>query len=61
MAKFVIWNVILSVSLLSLGANYKQRFFVTLIMVILIGVSMSVKVTIGSLYLIKYWCGNLCA
>lgn len=59
-SKFVIWNVILSVILLTLGADYKNRFFVTFIMVILIGLSMSIKVLIGSFYLIKYWCGNLC-
>ncbi len=59
-SKFVIWNVILSVVLLSLGSDYKLRFFVTLVMVILIGLSMSIKVVVGSAYLLKYWCGNLC-
>ncbi len=54
--KYVVWNVILGVVLLTLGASYIPRFFVTIIMVCLIGVSMSVKVLLACLYMIIYWC-----
>lgn len=54
--KYVIWNVILGVVLLSLGSSYVPRFFVTIIMVILIGVSMSVKVVLACFYMLGYWC-----
>lgn len=54
--KYVSWNVILGVILLTLGASYTPRFFVTIVMVILIGVSMSVKVLLSCLYMLGYWC-----
>lgn len=54
--KYVVWNVILGVVLLTLGASYIPRFFVTIIMVILIGVSMGVKVVLACLYMLGYWC-----
>lgn len=54
--KYVSWNVILGVVLLTLGATYTPRFFVTIIMVILIGVSMSVKVILACFYMLGYWC-----
>ena len=54
--KYVVWNVILGVVLLTLGASYIPRFFVTIIMVCLIGVSMSVKVVLACVYMLVYWC-----
>jgi len=54
--KYVVWNVILGVVLLTLGASYTPRFFVTIIMVVLIGVSMSVKVLLACFYMLVYWC-----
>ena len=52
----MVWNVILGVVLLTLGASYIPRFFVTIIMVCLIGVSMSVKVVLACVYMLVYWC-----
>ena len=55
-SKYVIWNVILSAVLLTLGGSYVPRFFVTFGIMILIGVTMSVKVIVGLFYLLAYWC-----
>jgi len=55
-SKYVIWNIILSAVLLTLGNDYLYRFFVTFALVVIIGVSMLVKVVIGSFYLVFYWC-----
>lgn len=55
-SKYVIWNVILSTCLLTLGSSFIPRFFVTFVIVILIGVTMSVKVIVGVFYMIIYWC-----
>lgn len=57
-AKYVIWNIILSVILLTLGSSYSPRFFVTIIMIAMIGISMSGKVLIAVLYMIFYKCRN---
>lgn len=55
-SKYVIWNVIVATCLLTLGASYIPRFFVTFVIVIIIGVTISVKVIIGVFYMIIYWC-----
>lgn len=59
-AKYVIWNIILSSVLLTLGASYGPRFFVTISMVVLIGLSMSIKVLVAAVYMSKYWCTSSC-
>ena len=55
-SKYVIWNVILSTVLLTLGAMYVPRFFVTFGLVVLIGITMSLKVIVGTFYMIVYKC-----
>ena len=55
-AKYVIWNIILSAFLLTLGASYAPRFYVTVIMIIIIGVSMSLKITVAVIYMFIYKC-----
>ena len=55
-AKYVIWNVVLSAVLLTLGSSYVPRFWVTFGMVCLIGATMAIKVFIGILYMIYYKC-----
>jgi len=54
--KYVIWNILLASVLLTLGSSYTARFFVTIGMVILIGISMSVKVFVGVIYMLYYKC-----
>ena len=56
MAKYVIWNIIIAAVLLTLGASYVPRFFVTILMVVLIGFTMSIKVFVGAAYMLVYWC-----
>ena len=53
-AKYVIWNIVGSAVLLTLGSSYVPRFWVTFGMVCLIGASMAIKVVIGILYMIYY-------
>ena len=53
--KYVAWNVILGAVLLTLGASYTPRFFITITMVVLIGVSMSIKVFLSCIYMVGYW------
>jgi len=53
--KYVAWNVILGSVLLTLGASYTPRFFVTISMVVLIGASMAIKVSLSSFYMFGYW------
>ena len=55
-AKYVIWNILLSALLLTLGASYGPRFFVTVIMIVIIGVSMSLKITVAVIYMFIYKC-----
>jgi chitin synthase len=58
--KYVIWNVILAAVLLTLGAGYEFRFYITLVLVSMIAVSLSVKVIVGIFYMLAYKCGNSC-
>ena len=55
-AKYVVWNILLAAVLLTLGASYVPRFWVTFGMVCLIGSSIAIKVFIGILYMIYYKC-----
>lgn len=57
-SKYVIWNIIMSVVILSLGSSYTPRFFITLIVIILMATSLSVKIIVGMLYMIKYKLSN---
>jgi len=59
--KYVLWNIVFGITLLSLGASYKPRFFITIIMVAIMGVSMSVKIIVGLFYMIHYKMDNCCA
>lgn len=60
-SKFVVWNIILGVVLLTLGSSYTPRFFVTIVMVALIGLSLSLKVFVGILYMIAYKLKGCCS
>lgn len=60
LAKYVIWNIILATVLLTLGAGYEYRFFISLILVAMIAVTLSVKVVIGVAYMLAYKCGSIC-
>lgn len=53
--KYVAWNVIIGSVMLTLGASYTPRFFVTITMVVLIGASMAIKVVLSCIYMIGYW------
>jgi hypothetical protein len=63
-AKYVFWNIVMGVVLLSLGSSYTPRFFITIIMIGIMGTSLSLKILIGISYMIKYklknciCCGN---
>lgn len=54
--KYVVWNIVFASILLTLGSNYTARFFVTIIMVVIIGMSMSLKVFVGIIYMFYYKC-----
>jgi magnesium-transporting ATPase (P-type) len=53
-SKYVIWNIVLSVTLLSLGSSYQARFFITIIMVVMMAGTLSLKIVIGIIYMITY-------
>lgn len=53
-SKFMIWNLVVGVILLMVGADYQPRFFITIIMVSLMALTLSVKIIIALLYMIGY-------
>lgn len=52
--KYVIWNIIVGVIILSFGSSYTPRFFITIIMVALMASSLGIKIFVGCIYMIKY-------
>lgn len=58
--KYVIWNIIVGVALLSLGSNYQPRFFITIVMVGIMGSTLSIKILIGLIYMIGYKLSQCC-
>jgi hypothetical protein len=57
-AKYVFWNIIVGVIILSLGSSYTPRFFITIIMIGIMGTSLSLKIIVGIAYMIKYKLSN---
>jgi chitin synthase len=57
-SKYVFWNIIVSVIILSLGSSYTPRFFITITVVVIMASSLSVKILIGVIYMIKYKMSN---
>lgn len=54
--KYVIWNIILSAVLLTLGAGYKTRFYVSLAILGLIAISFFIKAAVSIIYMSVYKC-----
>jgi chitin synthase len=59
-SKYVGWNIIISVILLSFGSSYTPRIFITIIMVAIMGFSQLIKVLIGIFYMITYKISTCC-
>ena len=57
-AKYVFWNVVVGVFLLSFGSSYVPRFFITFGIVILMAASIGIKIIVAVIYLIGYKCFN---
>lgn len=58
--KFLLWNTVLGVILLSVGAGYQPRFFITLIMVSVMALTLAVKVIVALGYMLGYKLSVLC-
>lgn len=58
-SKYIFWNLILSVILLSFGSSYTPRFFITIIVVAVMALIQSIKVIIAILYLLWYKITNV--
>jgi hypothetical protein len=52
--KYVFWNIVIGVLILSFGSSYTPRFFITIIMVGLMASSLGIKIFVGCIYMIKY-------
>jgi hypothetical protein len=58
----VIWNIILAVIFVSFGSSYTPRFFLTIVMVVMMAATLALKIVIGCIYMITYkmsfcsWC-----
>lgn len=61
LAKFVIWNIIISTAALTLGAYYVQRFFITMGMACLIAALLLIKVFVAVFYMISYKLRGCCS
>jgi chitin synthase len=57
-AKYVIWNIILAVVLLSFGSSYTPRFFITIVMVVMMAGTLALKIVIGCIYMVIYKMGT---
>jgi chitin synthase len=58
--KFLLWNTVLGVVLLSVGAGYQPRFFITLVMVSVIAFTLAIKIIIAIGYMICYKLTSAC-
>jgi hypothetical protein len=58
--KFLLWNTVLGITLLSVGADYQPRFFITLVMVSVIALTLAIKVIVALGYMLGYKLSVLC-
>lgn len=58
--KYVFWNIVGSVLLLSFSQMYYPRFYISLVIMVLIVLTIGIKILIGFLYLISYKCKSCC-
>lgn len=58
--KFIIWNVIIGVILLMVGSDFQPKFFITIIMVSIITLTLSIKIIIAMIYMISYKIRQCC-
>jgi chitin synthase len=54
LGKFVIWNIIASVLLLSFSESYVPKFYITLVIMGIISLTLLIKVLLSVIYLVKY-------
>lgn len=54
-SKYFLWNVVASMILFTLGSEYISRFFVTFFIMMILAITMIIKLSIGSYYLIKFY------
>ena len=55
-AKYLFWNIVWGIILLTLGGEYETRFYITFIIVIILASTLFFKVFVAMLYLIKMGC-----
>lgn len=60
-AKFVIWNTIASILLLSYAELSVVKFYLTFVLMGLIVLSLLVKIIIGTIYLFKHKLSKCCS
>jgi chitin synthase len=58
-AKYVIWNIIASVLLITFAELPSPRFYIAFVIMISIVVTIGIKIFVGSIYLFLYKCKNL--
>jgi hypothetical protein len=58
--KYVFWNIVGSVLLLSFSQMYYPRFYISFAIMILIVLTIGIKILIGFAYLISYKCKGCC-
>lgn len=52
--KYLLWNVVISAILLSFGSEYTSEFIITIIAVVLMGFSLSIKILLAVIYMVSY-------
>lgn len=58
--KFILWNIVMSGVLLSVGSSYKPRFFITIIMVSVIALTLAFKIIVALVYMVAYKIESCC-
>jgi hypothetical protein len=58
--KYLLWNVVASVLLLSFAEDSKPKFYISFVIIISIILTVGLKIFIGLIYLLKYKCQSAC-
>ena len=59
--KYILWNITIGITLVTLGSSYLPRFFITIIIIGIISFCLFIKIIIGVIYTIAYKFKSCCS
>lgn len=57
--KYVLWNTVASVLLISFSQSKYPRFYIAFVIMISVVLTLAIKIIVGGIYMVAYKCKNM--